>query len=202
MNVSFHILAGVGIAHVAAIQIQSSKDGWFCRSDLTTLGTAICLGILSHGVLDGLKHGYPIRPISDVLCGSLLALCWCLFIHRRYRLLFASVILASLAPDIIDLGPRTLRSTIGIWTPMVDLGPLFPWHWPDGSGSMYPTVSHAPERTRILDVGQNEIISWTNHLIVVAFAASGVFANPWVFRFMSPRTRSDKGQEQSTLDHR
>jgi hypothetical protein len=49
---------------------------------------------------------------------------------------------------------------------------------------MYPVASHAPERTRILDTGQNEIISWTNHFIVVAFALSGVFANPWVFRFM------------------
>jgi hypothetical protein len=202
MNVTFHVLAGAGIEHVAAVQIQSSKDVWFCRSDLPALGAAISLGVLSHGVLDGLKHGYPLRPETDVLCGSLLALFWYLFIHRRYRLLFASVMLASLAPDIVDLGPRILRSTIGLWTPLADLGPLFPWHWPDGSGSMYPAASHAPERTRILDAGRNEIISWTNHLIVVAFAVSGVFANPWVFRFMPPRTRSDKEQEEFTSDHR
>jgi hypothetical protein len=61
---------------------------------------------------------------------------------------------------------------------------------------MYPAASHAPERTRILDVGQNEIVSWTNHFIVVAFAASGIFANPWVFRFMPARSPSDKGQER------
>jgi hypothetical protein len=48
-------------------------------------------------------------------------------------------------------------------------------------------LSKAPESTRILDIGQNRIVSWTNHLIVVAFAASGIFANPRVFRFLSPR---------------
>jgi hypothetical protein len=199
MNVTFHVITGAGIAHVAAIQIRNSRNGWFCRRDLTVAGMAIFLGVLSHGVLDGLKHGYPIRPAPDVLCAGLLALCWCLFARHRYRLLFASVILASLAPDIIDLGPKMLRSTLGIMTPMADLGHLFPWHWPDGSGSMYPAASHAPERTRILDTGQNEIISWTNHLIVIAFAASGILSNPWVFRFMPRRTGSYEGQEQSTL---
>jgi hypothetical protein len=112
------------------------------------------------------------------------------------------VILASLTPDIVDLGPGMFRSTTGIWTPLVDLGPHFPWHWPEGSGSMYPAASHAPERTRILDAGKNEIISWTNHLIVVAFAASGIFVNPWVFRFMQPWSRTDTAQEESTMDRR
>jgi hypothetical protein len=62
----------------------------------------------------------------------------------------------------------------------------FPWHWPDGSGSMYPILSKAPDRTRILDTGQNTIVSWTNHLIVAAFAVAGIFMNPRVFRFFSP----------------
>src|SRR5262249_23030249 len=130
MNVTFHVLAGAGIAHVAAIQIQSSKARWFCRSDLTILGIAICRGGLSHGILDGLKHGYPIRPVSDVLCGSLLALCG-FFVYCRYCVLVASVILASLAPDIVDLGPKML------WSAMADFGPLFLWHWPDGPVQVY-----------------------------------------------------------------
>jgi hypothetical protein len=80
-----------------------------------------------------------------------------------------------------------LRSAIGIWTPMIDAGPLFPWHWPEGSGSMYPMSSKAPEQTRILDIGQNNMVSWINHLIVLVFAASAIFANPRVFWFLSPR---------------
>jgi hypothetical protein len=138
-------------------------------------------------VLDGLKHGYPIQTVPDVVCAGVLAICWCLCVRRRFFLLFASVSLASVTPDIVDLGPRMLHSATGIWTPMLNATPLFPWHWPDGSGSMYSMLSKAPESKRILDIGQNRIVSWTNHLIVVAFAASEIFANSRVFRFLSPR---------------
>ena len=184
MNVTFHALSAVGIAHIAAIRLEPSREGWFCRSDVWVLASAITLGVLSHGVLDGLKHGYPMHTVPDVLCAGVLVICWCLCVHRRFFLLFASVSLASFAPDIVDLGPRMLRSATGIWTPAFDATPLFPWHWPDGSGSMYSMLSKAPEPTRILDVGQNRIVSWTNHLIIVAFATSGIVANPRVFRFL------------------
>ena len=187
MNVTFHALAAVGIAHIAATRLESSREGWFYRSDVWVLGSAFSLGVLSHGVLDGLKHGYPIQTVPDVLCAAGLAICWCMCVHRRFFLLFASASLASLVPDIVDHGPRMLRSATGIWTPVLAATPLFPWHWPDGSGSMYSMFSKTPEPTRILDAGQNWIVSWTNHLIVVAFAASGIFANPRVFRFLSPQ---------------
>jgi hypothetical protein len=189
MNVTFHALAAAGIAHVAATRLETSRDGWFCRSDAWVLGSAICLGVLSHGVLDGVKHGYPLRTALDVLLAGLLATGWCLCVRRRFFLLFAAVFLASFAPDIVDLGPRLLRSVAEISTPMADGVHLFPWHWPDGSGSMYPALSRAPERTRILDTGRNTIVSWTNHLIVVAFAAAGILMNPPVFRFTLPAER-------------
>lgn len=77
---------------------------------------------------------------------------------------------------------------------MLDASALFPWHWPDGSGSMYSMLSKASEPTRILDIGQNRMISWTN--IVIAFAASGILANPRVFRFFSsPITPTKKNYE-------
>src|SRR5262249_15371832 len=97
MNVTFHALTAVGIAHIAAIRLEPSREGWFYRSNVWVLGSAITLGVLSHGVLDGLKHGYPIRALPDVLCGGLLAICWCLCVRHRFFLLFASVILASFA---------------------------------------------------------------------------------------------------------
>jgi hypothetical protein len=158
------------------------------------------LGVLSHGVLDGLKHGYPIRAIPDILCSSVVAVGWCLFVHRRFSLLFASVFLASFAPDIVDLGPRMLRSITGLSMPMVDAPLLFPWHWPDGSGSMYPISSTALERFRILDIGQNRTVSWINQFIVVVFAASGIFANLRVFRFLFPRNRGAAASDWVTED--
>jgi hypothetical protein len=106
-------------------------------------------------------------------------------VRRRFFLLFAFTFLASFAPDIVDLGPKILHSAAGISTPMVGADPVFPWHWPDGSGSMYLTLSRGPDRIRILDIGQNAVISWTNHLIVVVFAAAGILTNPRVFRFSS-----------------
>jgi hypothetical protein len=187
MNVTFHAVAAIGIAHIAAIRLEPSRERRFYRSDVWVLGSAITLGVLSHGVLDGLKHGYPIQTIPDVVCAGVLATFWCLCVRRRFFLLFASVSLASFAPDIVDFGPKMLRSATGIWTPMLNATPLFPWHWADGSGSMYPMLSKAPESTRILDIGQNRIVSWTNHLIVVAFSTSGILANPRVLRFLSPR---------------
>jgi hypothetical protein len=57
---------------------------------------------------------------------------------------------------------------------------------------MYPALSKAPQQMRILDTGQNTIVSWTNHLIVVAFAAAGIFMNPRVFRFRAERHRCEK----------
>jgi hypothetical protein len=186
MNVTFHALAAAGIAHIAATRLEASR-GWLCRSGGWVLGSAICLSILSHGVLDGLKHGYPLRAAPDVLLAGLLVIGWCLCVRRRFFLLFTCTFLASFAPDIVDLGPKILRSAAGISTPMAGADPVFPWHWPDGSGSMYPTSSKAPDRTRILDTGQNSVISWTNHLIVLVFAAAGIATNPRVFRFSSRR---------------
>jgi hypothetical protein len=186
MNVTFHALAAAGIAHAAASRLEAARDVWFCRTDVRVLGSAVCLGVLSHGILDGLKHGYPLRAAPDVALAGLLAIGWCLCVRRRFLLLFAGVMLASFAPDIVDLGPRMLHAATGLSTPMAGAVPLFPWHWPDGSGSMYPISINAPLRMRILDTGQNTIVSWVNHLIVVAFAASGIFMNPRVFHFPLP----------------
>jgi hypothetical protein len=189
MNVIFHVLAAAGIAHIAATRLEGSRDGSLCRSDGLVLGTAICLGVLSHGVLDGLKHGYPLRAVPDIGLATLLTVGWCLCVRRRFLLLFAGVIVASLTPDIVDLGPAMLHSATGLSIPVVNADHLFPWHWPDGSGSMYPMSGRAPGRTGILDTGQNRIVSWTNHLVVVAFAASGILMNPRVFRFHGRRTK-------------
>jgi len=177
MNVTFHVVAAVGIAHVAAVRLEPSGQGWLPRArDLVVLGAAMLLGVLSHGALDGLKHGYPIASGPDVLCAAVLLSGWCLAVQRRFVLLFAAVGLAALAPDILDHGLQMAGLVTGAGMPT-----LFPWHWGDGSGSMYAMHARAPAATRILDLGQNTIVSWTNHVIVLAFATAGVLFNPHVF---------------------
>jgi hypothetical protein len=61
-------------------------------------------------VLDGLKHGYPLRAAPDTLLASLLVTGWCLCVRPRFCPLFACTFLASFAPDVADLGPKMLRS--------------------------------------------------------------------------------------------
>src|SRR5262245_1610336 len=113
MIVTFHALTAVGIAHIAAIRLESSREGWLYRSDVWVLGSAMCLGVLSHGVLDGLKHAYPIRAVPDVLCAGLLAICWCLCVRRRFVLLFASVIPGILRPG--HSGSRPENAPLRYW---------------------------------------------------------------------------------------
>jgi hypothetical protein len=72
MNVTFHAFAAIGIAHIAAIRLEPSREGWFYRSDVRVLGSAFTLGVSSHGVLDGLKHGYPMQTVPDILCAGVL----------------------------------------------------------------------------------------------------------------------------------
>lgn len=196
--VTVHALAAAGIAHVASTRLAPSHDGWFCRSDAMVLGSAFCLAVLSHGVLDGLKHGYPLRSAPDVVVAAVMATAWCLCVRRRFLFLFAAVFFASFMPDVVDLGPGMLRSATGVSTPTAGAAAVFPWHWPDGSGSVYPMSSTAPDRTRILDTGRNIVISWVNHLIIIAFATTGIFMNPGVLRFHRERT---KPHEKPCGDH-
>ena len=190
MNVTFHVLAAAGIAHVAAAGMRpAGQRTWFCRSDIPVIGAAVVLAVMSHGILDGLKHGYPMPAKADILCAGLLAMGWSFAVRLRLALLYAAVMLGALAPDVIDLGPSLLHSATGISMPWADSSNVFPWHWHEGSGSMYGADSNAPARARILDAGRNGAVSVTNHIIVVLFSAAGILSNPRVFRFLAPRSR-------------
>ena len=154
------------------------------------------LAVMSHGILDGLKHGYPLSAKADILCATLLAMSWCFAVRRRFVLLYATVMLGALAPDVIDFGPRSLRSATGISMPWADPPNVFPWHWLEGSGSMYRANGNAPAQTRILDAGRNGAVSVTNHTIVVLFSAAGILLNPGVLRFVATRSR-EAGERQN-----
>ena len=184
MNVVFHCLTAAGIGHVAASAFREPGGNMPRSSDFLVVAGAAVVAFLSHGVLDGLKHGYPFSPLPDVVLGASIATGWCLAVRWRFVLLFAAVFFASVLPDLIDLAPVVLKSKLGIDLHLEAGGRLFPWHWPDGSGSMFPSSSTAPDRFRILDAGHNRAISAVNHAIVLGVAAACIWLNPSVFRRM------------------
>jgi hypothetical protein len=182
MNTVFHCLTAAGIGHAAASGFREPGGNTPRWPDFPVVAGATLVAFLSHGVLDGLKHGYPFSPLLDIVLGASIAGCWCLAVRWRFIWLFGAVFFASVLPDLIDLAPVMLKSKLGIDLHLEAGGRLFPWHWPDGSGSMFPSSSAAPDRFKILDVGQNSAISAVNHAIVLAVAAAGIWLNPSVFR--------------------
>jgi hypothetical protein len=183
MSVVFHTIVGAAIAHVAVNTLRRPRDGEVERPSLRLIVLVSLLSVLSHGVLDGLKHGYPLTPIPDVCIGALLALAWCMVVRPPLRLLFAASLAGSFAPDVIDHIPPILRYEANLPVPLNPLGPMFPWHWGEGSGSMY---AGAPHRCHNLDAQRNPAVSFANHAIVVGLAASCILTTPWAFRVPRP----------------
>src|SRR6266576_4713511 len=179
MIVVLHVVAGAAVAHVASTRLRDDSHGGFRRPALGLFACACFAGLLSHGVLDGLKHGYPISAVTDIIMGAVLVVVWCFAVRRPLRLLFAAVIAAALLPDVIDHGTAMLRWKAG-WDVAVNARHIFPWHWPEGSGSLHAGGNDA---ARSLDFGGNRAVSLTNHVIIVLMAAGCVLTNPWAFRF-------------------
>jgi hypothetical protein len=144
--------------------------------------TAFLAGILSHGVLDGLKHGYPIHYAIDPPLALLLAGSWCAIVKRRFRILFATVFIGAVLPDLVDLGPAIANRLLG-WHLPTFRPHLFPWHRADGSGSLYP-LAGAPARPGHgdLDAGENRIVSATNHAIILLMSIAAIVSNRAPFR--------------------
>ena len=62
-------------------------------ADFPIVAGAAVVAFLSHGVLDGLKHGYPISPLLDIVLGASIAMGWCLAVRWRFIWLFARCLL-------------------------------------------------------------------------------------------------------------
>ena len=179
MMVVLHIVAGAAVAHVASTRLRDPSEGGFRRAGPGLFAFACVAGLLSHGVLDGLKHGYPISAVPDIMLGAALAAGWSLAVRRPLRLLFAAVIAAALLPDVIDHGTAMLRWKVG-WEVSVNRRNIFPWHWPEGSGSLHEGGSDPTS----LDFGRNRRVSTVNQLIVLIFSAGCVLTSSRALRFV------------------
>jgi hypothetical protein len=185
VSVVFHIIVGAAIAHAAASTLRRLPDGEPVRPTLRLVTLVGLLAVLSHGVLDGLKHGYPLTPLLDAIVAVPLAIVWCAAVRPSLWLLFSCAMLMSVAPDLIDHTPVIVRSELHIAVPLNPLGPMFPGHWRDGSGSMDPGQPH---RCHDLNAGRNRAVSLTNHMIVVGLSLGCIAMAPWAFR--RPRARA------------
>ena len=112
--------------------------------DLPVVAGAAVVAFLSHGVLDGLKHGYPFSPLLDIVLGASIAIGWCLAVRGRFVLLFAAVFFASVLPDLIDLAPVLLKSKLGIDLHLKPVAASFPGIGPMGQARCSP--AQAPRR--------------------------------------------------------
>jgi hypothetical protein len=181
MNIVFHCLIGAGIAHVAAAKLTEHGGGARRQSDLRVIACAAAAAFLSHGVLDGLKHGYPFPAGVDVFLGASIAVYWRLAVRPRFLWLFSAAFVASVLPDLIDQLPALVQMRLGIDLHLEAGRRIFPWHWADGSGSMYPSSAGAAQFA-VLDHGWNRAVSAANHAIVLAIAGLCIAFNPAVFR--------------------
>ena len=186
MMVIIHVVAGAGIAHVASTQLRDDSDVGFTRPGPALLILVAVAGFVSHGILDGLKHGYVLSAGPDISAAAALAAAWCLAVHRPLRLLFAAVITAALLPDLIDHGTAMLQWKLG-WAVSANSHRFFPWHWLEGSGSLHDGGN---DPSRSLAFGRNRLVSITNQLIVLFIAAGCVLTTPRALRFLSGGVRA------------
>lgn len=165
MNVVFHALVGGAIAHVAfALTARRTQPG------IGTLSFAALASFASHGALDWLPHGYPIPSILDVVAALALSGVWLLCVRPPLRLLFAVALASSFLPDVIDQLPPLLHLS------SARPRPVFPWHAPRWSGSMYPAARIRPgTHLRALEDGHNALISILNHLLVLTVTVCSVY---------------------------
>lgn len=158
MNVAFHALTGLAIGQAAACAGDPPQgEATGARPKLVIFAGAFVLGIMAHGVLDGLPHEYPFRAVGDTVATAALVLPWMWFIQPRFRWLLFVTLAATVLPDVIDHVPRDLNRHLGTHLPEVKK--IFPWHGRGGSGSL--SGNDILFRARIASI--------TNHVIVATF---------------------------------
>jgi hypothetical protein len=155
------------------------------RPGIRLLTLQVILAIASHGILDGLKHGYPIAPGPDICLGLLLAVVWTIAVRRPLVPLFALSFLGVFLPDVVDHAPGMALREIGLPTSSLPKH-VFPWHFGEGSGSLFPGSAKPGQD---LNRGRSQEVSYTNHAIVLLFSLAGILTAPWALRFVPLRAR-------------
>jgi hypothetical protein len=135
VNVTFHTLAALGTAAVLSSKPHAQDLRQAAAHDpLYIQAIGFGAGVVVHGLLDYIPHTYPIKAGLDVMISLVLFAGAILLAHRSHRLLIAVCFLGAIFPDLVDHGPAILSKRMGWPAPTVK---IFPWHWPQYSGSIY-----------------------------------------------------------------
>lgn len=148
MNVFFHVSTAIGVAVVLTdtTKIKSVK-----ASIIPALFAFGC-GVIIHGILDYLPHGYPFNAKPDAILGLLIISITTFLSAKKYRLIVGAAFLGSIFPDLLDLLPSIVNKYSGL-SIFVNEYKFFPWHWKEYSGSIF-TAGMDP-------------VSALNHLMVI-----------------------------------
>ncbi|WP_029905900.1 hypothetical protein [Prevotella sp. 10(H)] len=154
MNVIFHVATGVGaVATLVSIPNMQTAKGRILYG-----GCAFVAGVIIHGILDYLPHCYPLSAKVDAGISLLLIAAFIYFIKSGYRLFAFLSFAGCIFPDIVDLLPSILNKYLNLDIPLSDK--IFPWHYPDYSGSIFIGKSIASDINHVMVVLLVAIICW------------------------------------------
>ena len=134
MNIIFHTIAAIGVSVAITdtnkINIKSSY-----KKIILTSVFAFIVGIISHGVLDYIPHCYPINSKFDAIASFVLIITFIVLTNKPYKLITALSFAGCIFPDLVDLLPAILNKYLNLHLKITTK--IFPWHWPEYSGSLY-----------------------------------------------------------------
>jgi hypothetical protein len=135
VNVTFHTTGALATAaFLSSTQSRPASGGTASRPSLLIAVIGFVAGVVEHGVMDYMPHSYPIPSGMDVVFSIILFTVAVALTKPQFRVLATACFIGSIFPDLVDLGPPILNGHLGWTLPTVR---IFPWHWPQYSGSLY-----------------------------------------------------------------
>ena len=151
MNVLFHTATAIATV-VLITDTNRPLLKMYDRINVRDSFLALFVGIIFHGILDYMPHRYPVNSKIDAIASLFIFIAILFWVDKKYKLIIVASFLGNILPDLIDLLPGILNKYFSFNIPI--LPKIFPWHWPEYSGSIYKG-------------GYN--ISNLNHLLVLLF---------------------------------
>jgi|SRR6266498_401681 len=174
VNVTFHTTGALATAaFLSSTQARAASGGTAPRHSLLIAVIGFVAGVVEHGIMDYVPHSYPIPSGMDVVVSIMLFVVAVAQTKPQFRVLVTACFIGSVFPDLVDLGPSIINRHLGWTLPTVK---IFPWHWPQYSGSLY----HGAKRFQ----------SYVSHCVVIGFCVSLCwFYRRSLFSSASERTR-------------